>query len=134
MTFEKLQYNELKEIVKSYCVSGLGKQLLNKLEPSTSIKVVKNRLNETTEARAILDAEGHVPFFGISNIDSTIQKLEKGMILDPTELVSVSDFLRGCRKVKKFMLDKEFFAPVLASYANSMSEFKSVEEEINFFN
>ncbi|MCX2824312.1 endonuclease MutS2 [Bacillus pseudomycoides] len=132
MTFEKLQYNELKEIVKSYCVSGLGKQLLNKLEPSASIKVVKNRLNETTEARAILDAEGHVPFFGISNIDSTIQKLEKGMILDPTELVSVSDFLRGCRKVKKFMLDKEFFAPVLASYANSMSEFKSVEEEINF--
>ncbi|PFJ19107.1 mannonate oxidoreductase [Bacillus cereus] len=132
MTFEKLQYNELKEMVKSYCVSGLGKELLNKLEPSTSIKVVKNRLNETTEARAILDAEGHVPFFGISNIASTIQKLEKGMILDPEELVSVSDFLRGCRKVKKFMLDKEFFAPVLASYAISMSEYKSIEEKINF--
>ncbi|WP_422117919.1 endonuclease MutS2 [Bacillus thuringiensis] len=132
MTFEKLQYNELKDIVKSYCVSGLGKELLNKLEPSTSIKVVRNRLNETTEARAILDAEGHVPFFGISNIASTIQKLEKGMILDPEELVSVSDFLRGCRNIKKFMLDKEFFAPVLASYANSMTEYKSIEEEINF--
>ncbi|HDR3886818.1 TPA: endonuclease MutS2 [Bacillus cereus] len=132
MTFEKLQYNELMEIVKSYCVSGLGKELLNKLEPSTSIKVVRNRLNETTEARAIVDAEGHVPFFGISNIASTIQKLEKGMILDPAELVSVSDFLRGCRKIKKFMLDKEFFAPVLASYANSMTEYKSIEEEINF--
>ncbi|WP_144501549.1 endonuclease MutS2 [Bacillus thuringiensis] len=132
MTFEKLQYNELKDIVKSYCVSGLGKELLNKLEPSTSIKVVRNRLNETTEARAILDAEGHVPFFGISNIASTIQKLEKGMILDPEELGSVSDFLRGCRKIKKFMLDKEFFAPVLASYANSMTEYKSIEEEINF--
>ncbi|PEF48050.1 mannonate oxidoreductase [Bacillus cereus] len=132
MTFEKLQYNELKDIVKSYCVSGLGKELINKLEPSTSIKVVRNRLNETTEARAILDAEGHVPFFGISNIASTIQKLEKGLILDPEELVSVSDFLRGCRKIKKFMLDKEFFAPVLASYANSMTEFKSIEEEINF--
>ena len=39
-------------------------------------------------------------FFGISNIASTIQKLEKGMILDPEELVSVSDFLRGCRKIK----------------------------------
>ena len=25
MTFEKLQYNELKDIVKFYCVSGLGK-------------------------------------------------------------------------------------------------------------
>ncbi|MDD1502558.1 endonuclease MutS2 [Lysinibacillus sp. CNPSo 3705] len=131
-TFEKLQYNELKEIVKSYCVSGLGKQLLDKLTPSPIMTVVKNRLNETTEARAILDAEGHVPFLGVSNIDNTIKKLEKGIILDPSELVSISDFLRGCRKIKKFMLEKEFFAPVLASYANSMAEFKSVEEEINF--
>ncbi|MGA3676157.1 endonuclease MutS2 [Lysinibacillus agricola] len=131
-TLEKLQYNELKDIVKSYCVSGLGKQLLDKLTPSPNVTVVKNRLNETTEARAILDAEGHVPFLGVSNIDNTIKKLEKGIILDPSELVSISDFLRGCRIIKKFMLEKEFFAPVLAAYANSMAEFKSVEEEINF--
>ncbi|MGE7952515.1 endonuclease MutS2 [Lysinibacillus xylanilyticus] len=131
-TLEKLQYNELKDIVKSYCVSGLGKQLLDKLTPSPNVTVVKNRLNETTEARAILDAEGHVPFLGVSNIDNTIKKLEKGIILDPSELVSISDFLRGCRIIKKFMLEKEFFAPVLASYANSMAELKSVEEEINF--
>lgn len=132
ITFEKLQYNELKEIVKSYCVSGLGKKLINQLEPSTNIKVVKNRLNETTEARAILDAEGHVPFLGVSNIENLIQNLEKGMILDPSDLISVSDFLRGCRRIKKFMQDNVFFAPILASYANSMSEFKSIEDEINF--
>ena len=31
-TLEKLNYNELKEIVKEYCVSGLGKALIDKLE------------------------------------------------------------------------------------------------------
>ncbi|MEH7512992.1 endonuclease MutS2 [Gottfriedia acidiceleris] len=132
IAFEKLQYNELKEIVKSYCISGLGKKLINQLEPSTNIKVVKNRLNETTEARAILDAEGHVPFLGVSNIENIIQNLEKGMILDPSDLISISDFLRGCRRIKKFMQDNVFFAPILASYANSMSEFISIEDEINF--
>lgn len=132
MTYEKLQYNDLKEMIKSYCVSGLGKQLIDQLEPSSNMKVVKNRLNETTEARAILDAEGHVPFLGVSNIENLIKNLEKGLILDPSDLVSISDFLRGCRKIKKFMLEKVFFAPVLASYANSMTEFKKVEEEINF--
>ncbi|QKE74804.1 endonuclease MutS2 [Arthrobacter citreus] len=131
-TFEKLQYNELKEIVKTYCVSGLGKKLIDQLEPSSIMKVVKNRLNETTEARAILDAEGHVPFLGVSNIESIIQKLEKGLILDPSDLISISDFLRGCRRIKKFMQEKVFFAPILASYANSMSEFVKVEDEINF--
>jgi DNA mismatch repair protein MutS2 len=131
-TYEKLQYVELKEIVKSYCISGLGKQLLDELKPSSDIGVVKIRLNETTEARAILDAEGHVPFLGISNIQGIIQKLEKGLMLEPSQLVSISDFLRGCRRIKKFMLAKEFFAPMLASYANSMTEFQAVEEEINF--
>ncbi len=100
-TFEKLQYNELKQLVKSFCVSGLGKQLLDKLTPSSNLTVVHNRLHETTEARAILDAEGHVPFLGVTNIDHTLKNLEKGIILDPSELINVSDFLRGCRKIKK---------------------------------
>ncbi|MFJ7973255.1 endonuclease MutS2 [Psychrobacillus sp. NPDC096389] len=132
MTFEKLQYNELKEMVKSYCVSSLGKELLDKLEPSTNSKVVKNRLNETTEARKLLDAESHLPLKGISNINHLMEKLEKGMILGPSELVAISDFLRGCRMIKQFMLGKEFFAPVLHAYAYSMTEFPSMEEDINF--
>lgn len=131
-TFEKLQYNELKEIVKSYCVSELGKKLIDKLTPSTNLKVVKHRLTETTEARAVLDAGGNVPFIGVSNIEHIIEKLEKGIILDPSELLRISDFLRGSRKIKIFMSNKEWFAPLLASYANTMTEFVGVEEEITF--
>ncbi|GGA40554.1 endonuclease MutS2 [Psychrobacillus lasiicapitis] len=132
MTFEKLQYNELKEMVKSHCVSSLGKELLDKLQPSTNSKVVKNRLNETSEARKLLDAENHLPLKGISNINYLMEKLEKGMILGPSELVAISDFLRGCRVIKKFMLGKEFFAPVLHAYSYSMMEFQSIEEDINY--
>ncbi|MFJ5770923.1 endonuclease MutS2 [Psychrobacillus sp. NPDC093180] len=132
MTFEKLQYNELKEMVKSHCVSSLGKELLDKLQPSTNSKVVKNRLYETTEARKLLDTESHLPLKGISNINYLMEKLEKGMILGPSELVAISDFLRGCRVIKKFMLGKEFFAPVLHAYAYSMMEFQSIEEDINY--
>lgn len=132
MTYEKLQYDELKEMVKSHCVSSLGKELLDKLQPSTNIKVVQNRLNETTEARKLLDAESHLPLKGVSNINLQMEKLEKGMILGPSELVAISDFLRGCRTIKKFMLDKEFFAPVLHSYSHSMMEFRDIEENINY--
>lgn len=131
-TFEKLQYNELKEIVKSYCVGGLGKQLIDQLTPSSNLKVVKHRLTETTEARAILDAAGNVPFIGVSDMEYIIDKLDNGTILDPEELLRISNFLRGSRKIKMFMSSKEFFAPTLASYANSMTDFVRVEEEINF--
>jgi len=96
------------------------------------LKVVKSRLNETTEARNLLNAESHIPLKGISHIGLHIDKLEKGMILEPSELVAIADFLRGCRNIKKFMTDKEFFAPTLHSYARSMTEFRSIEEEIQF--
>lgn len=132
MTFEKLQYHELKNQVKNHCVSSLGKELIERLQPSSNLKVVLNRLNETSEARKLLDAEKHLPLIGISNITSHIRKLEKGMILTPTELLAISDFLRGCRKIKKFMADKEFFAPVLYTYALSMTEFRNIEENILF--
>jgi len=131
MTFEKLQYNELKERIKSHCISGLGKDLIDKLQPSTKLDVVERRLSETTEAKAILSANGHVPFPGISNIMNTIDKLEKGIILEPIELVSISDFLRGCSKIKQFMTDNAFYAPTLSTYAGSITEFRSLEEEIN---
>ncbi|WP_152656717.1 endonuclease MutS2 [Oceanobacillus sp. CFH 90083] len=132
ITFEKLQYNELKQIIRSYCASSLGKQLIDKLTPSSNINIVKNRLNETTEAVAVLNTNSRVPFLGVSNIENIMQNLEKGIILQPDDLVNVSDFLRGCRKIKKYMLDKAFIAPVLASYANSMTVFPYIEEEIDF--
>lgn len=131
MTIEKLQYNELKDIVKSYCVSSLGKAMLDKLAPSTSMSTVLVRLNETTEARAILDTESHVPLLGISNIEFLMDKLAKGMVLDPVELIAISDFLHGCRKMRQFMLGKSFYAPNLSAYANSMSEFPDIEDRIN---
>lgn len=46
--------------------------------------------------------------------------------------MQVSDFLRGCSKIKKFMRDMEFYSPNLSSYSLNISEFKEIEEEINF--
>lgn len=131
-TLVKLQYEDLKEKVKKYCVSGLGKDLIDKLEPSSNIKVVKNRLTETSEGRNLLEVYSHIPLEGISNIVTFISSVEKGIVLQPEELISISDFFRGCRKVKNFMNDKEGYAPTLCSYSKSITDLSWIEEEINF--
>ncbi|MGG7163809.1 endonuclease MutS2 [Clostridium ihumii] len=128
---EKLQYNEIKEMLKSFCVSGLGKNLIDKLTPESNMKIVKTRLQETSEGRNILDIYSYVPLEGISNINKFIEKIEKGMVLECDELNSFSDFFRGCTKIKQFMINKEDLAPLLSSYSNSIVDFKSIEDEIN---
>ena len=126
-TFEKLQLNEVKELVKIYCVSSLGKNLIDKLMPSNNYSVVKNRLSENKEARKVLENSNHVPLEGLFDINPLIGKVEKGMILETQDLVSCEDFLRGCRKIKSFMIDKEFYSPTLSSYALNITECENIE-------
>lgn len=131
-TFERLQLNEVKELIKAYCVSSLGKNLIDKLTPSGNIGVVRRKLAENKEARKIIENSNHIPLEGLFNAGSTIDKIEKGMIIEPIELVNIEDFLRGCRKIKAFMLEKEFYSPTLSSYALNITECKNIEAEINY--
>ncbi|MBY6957145.1 endonuclease MutS2 [Clostridium botulinum] len=128
---EKLHYYELKETIKEYCVSGLGKRLIDKLEPSSNIKIVNQRLDETSEGRRLLDVSYNIPLEGIFNILPLIEKIEKGASLEPTDLTMMSNFLRGCRKVKLFIKDKEGYAPTLSAYGENICDLSYIEEEIN---
>lgn len=130
-TLEKLHYYKLKEIIKGYCVSGLGKALIDKLEPTDNMKIVEQRLEETSEGRRLLDASYHIPLEGIFDVVPLIEKIDKGASLDPNELVMISNFLRGCRKVKLFIKDKEGYAKTLSSYGENITDLSYIEDEIN---
>ncbi len=54
------------------------------------------------------------------------------MILEPNELIRIEDFLRGCKKIKTFMIDKEFYSPTLSSYAFNITLCETIEHEINY--
>ena len=129
-TLEKLNYNELKEIVKSYCISNLGKKLIDKLTPSKNLKQVQRMLKETSEGRSLMDASYHMPLEGIFDITPLIDKIEKGGVLEASELTTIEDFLRGCRKVKAFVKDKEGYAETLSSYGDNITDLKDIEDEI----
>ncbi|MCL2865678.1 MAG: endonuclease MutS2 [Lachnospiraceae bacterium] len=129
-TFEKLEYNKLRDKVTSFCVSDMGRNLMEQLKPSSNVGVVKNRLKETTEAREILDARGQVPIMGVQGVVSAMLQVEKGIVLEPAVLMELYEFLRGCRKMKHFMLENAFYGPTLAAYSSGMTELVHVEDEI----
>lgn len=129
-TLDKLQYNDLIQHVERYCISGFGRHLLQSQRPTSHLQTVKKRLQETSEARAILDATSHVPFIGVSAMEPLIGKISRGIQLEASELEAVAEFFRGARKLKRFMAEQAFFAPLLSQYAGEMSEWRSIEEDI----
>lgn len=129
-TYEKLEFFKLKEEVKSFCSSDLGRELINNLNPIANLKGVKSRLSETTEARKLMDISGSLDLRGIHDIKLIIEKIENDNVLTLEQLVNVAAFIRGCDKIKRYMNDKEFYAPTLYSYSLGLEIFLDIEEEI----
>lgn len=88
-------------------------------------------IKETGEALAILEIKQSIPFMASEQIDRLFQKIEKGYILEPKELLEVSEFLRTIRKLKDFFNKNNKLAPTLAGYASKLQSFRSIEETIN---
>ncbi len=130
-TLNTLNYYDVKDIIKSYCVSELGKKLIDEITPTNNISQVKHSLQETTEARTLIDNSYSIPLKGIANISLIIEKLEKEAILEIDDLNKVADFLNGCKAIKKFFENKETYAKNLTSYCANITLMPEIVEEIN---
>ncbi len=130
-TYIVLNYYEIKEKIKDHCVSGLGKTLIDNLMPSFDYRLVNHWLEETSEARNLIDNGYNTPLKGISDISSLITKVEKDGTLDIEDFLKITDFLRGCKNIKKFFENKEYYAKNLCAYSANISVMSEIEEEIN---
>jgi len=129
-TVELLEYDKIKEILKSYAISDLGKDMIERLEPYVDINLIEKYMKETTEARNIVNITSSIPIHGLTGIKNVKQKLGKGSVLSPGELDIIAGLLKDTKKLKRFMKDKESAAPNISQYALSTYELNEVREEI----
>lgn len=130
-TLELLDYNEIKSIIKTYTLSGLGKKNIDKMRPYTDIDIIRKKLKDVEEAKKMILDGVNPTLYGISDINQLLDKSTKGMILKADELIALSDLIRGGRLLKKYMLKMEYIAPNLAVYSLSMWDLEFLEDEIN---
>jgi DNA mismatch repair protein MutS2 len=128
---EILEYNKIKEALREFALSEPAKAIIDKLEPSVDINNVRKYMEETTEARRVVNISSSVPIHGLNGIKNVQSKLEKAGILTPEELELVSDFIHNGKRLKRFMKDKEVAAPKISSYALSISVIEDLTEEID---
>lgn len=129
-TIEVLEYNQIIQTLKSYALSDMAKEIIEKLEPYVDIKLIERHMEETTEARAIVDKSTNAPLQSLTGIDFIRDKIKKGVNLLPEELEKIAILLRDGKKLKNFMKDKLYCAPRVSTYAASIYELDDLIEEI----
>ncbi len=125
-----LEFDKILEQLADYTLSGLGRRLVKKLRPMTEAAAISHSLQETSETRAILDRGGYPPLSGLADISETVEKLARGAILQPAELLQIADLLRGSERMKRYMEDKADLTPLLHAYSFSITDLPEIEEVI----
>ncbi|PRY84277.1 endonuclease MutS2 [Alkalibacterium olivapovliticus] len=129
-TLIKLQFDQIIQDVTSYAIGNYTKEVISQTLPDSNLSAVETKLQETSEARLIIDSGQHVPFMGLSQIKRLMQHVIKGMLLTPEELIEIADFLRSTRMIQKFFEKNQFQTPLLYHYSKGLESFLNIEEMI----
>jgi dsDNA-specific endonuclease/ATPase MutS2 len=129
-TYSVLQYDQIKEEVAHFALTDSGKNYIRNITPITNVKQIESLLEEINEAKQILIKSSSVPIHGLNGIEIVLSQLNKGIVLRPDQINSLYDFLDCCRKLKRYMKDKEFLAPRVSTYVYGIDELPKLAEEI----
>lgn len=122
-----LQFNLIKEEVMNRAIGDYTKERIANYRPQSNLEVVKSIQQETQEARLIIESGQHIPFKGLTHIKYLIEEIKKGLLLTPTELLEVADFLRSNRLIFNFFDKLNYQTPLLYNYSQRLGNFSEIE-------
>ena len=92
-TEQILEFNKVKDILRTYCQTELGKSLIDELRVLTIPKQIRYRLNESNEALTIIRALDTAPLGGAMDISELVKRAEIGSILSASDLLAIKNLL-----------------------------------------
>ena len=130
-----LEFDKVKQQLMNYTASSLGKEKIEKLQPTHQFEKVTQWLDETDEACTVLRLKEHVPFGGVSDIRPFLKRAEIGGDLNAFELNQIASLLYATRQFKLFFEqllaeEEEVSLPLLEEKVNKMVILKQTELEI----
>ncbi|MFK9092906.1 endonuclease MutS2 [Bacillus salipaludis] len=129
-TFDTLDFKQIKETIATFTLTKEGKGKIESLTPSTNKKQIEAWLEEVSEAVEILKKSASVPVHGLDGMDTLLKNMNKGVALRADQLAKLSDFLDCCGKMRRYMKDKEFYAPRVSAYVEGIAELPDLAAEI----
>lgn len=97
-----LEYHKIIERLTQYAGSQPGKSLCQQLVPSDDLSEIRRMQKETSDAVSRICRKGNISFSGLSDIRSSLKRLEIGSSLNIEELLRVCKLLEVTARVKSW--------------------------------
>lgn len=131
LTFNALEFEKILAMLSEYTHTAVAKEQAHDLCPMLSIKEVNNRLNETTQARRMLDGYGTPPFVSMENVSAYIEIADKEGILTAEQLAYIEITLTAVRRLKDYLNRCKQMEISLAYYDVELDEMEDLQHELS---
>jgi dsDNA-specific endonuclease/ATPase MutS2 len=126
-----LEFDAILERLGAFAYTENAKAKCLALAPCLNEREAKRRMNETTEAKRVVEAAGSPPLSAMADIDKLIILVEAGDMLAPEQLERFSTFAVSCRRLKQYLKRAESTGSEIAFYGASIVELPGLQSEID---
>lgn len=128
---DKLGFLEIKELVKSYCLSAMGQQMVDKIQVMSNYDHINKFLRQTNEFKSILQNDSPLPIQNFFDIKSMAEKARiEGTYLTEDEFFRVSMSLATVFSVIQYFNEREGQYPNLEALFEHLPIEKSIISKI----
>ncbi|MEG2276248.1 MAG: Smr/MutS family protein [Odoribacter sp.] len=117
----KIKFDKIRQLIKNYCLSDMGRELVDTMTFSADLLVIKEKLNETREFMSILREEDDFPGDHFRDARPFLGKIRiEGLFLEVAEMVALKNSLESLTSIIRFFRDKEERYPILTAKAGEI--------------
>lgn len=128
-----LEFDKILEQIVPHCQTNIGKEKIKEIQPTNSLSIIENMLNEVETAYNAVVKLQELPLGGFKNVYHALMRSQIGGTLTLEELVDCASLLYTCRNVIKYYKDLQGIkldVTKLEKYFDAISSNKKIEEEI----
>ncbi|MCS7219761.1 MAG: endonuclease MutS2, partial [Anaerolineae bacterium] len=129
-TLHTLEFDKIRARLAEYTSFSAGRELALALQPTDDLRLAREWLAETTEARALLAQKTDVHLGGVRDVRSLLPLAERAMTLVPTDLLDIRHMLMRARAIRRSLTRLSGQFPRLAEIAARIEPCDSLVDEI----
>ncbi len=130
-TFHKLEFDEIREVIASYCATGLGKSLARSMTPSVKTHVVREWLDQVRELAAASEEYNFPPMGGVHDVREHVRAAGFPAPLEADVLAHIAETLTATTALCGWFRQAAAMVPSLQSLAERISDLSPIAAAIH---
>lgn len=139
---QKIGFTEIKSLLRQYCLSAMGKEMVDAITFSTDTEAINNSFSQVREMRKILSSGQDFPFQGFADIRQSVARVRlEGTHMEEDELFELKRCLQDVTGVVAFLSESatdddsgdmpRYTYPALHELADGIATFPKIVNRIN---